>query len=373
VIYLDSAATSLMKPDSVHYAVIEAMQSMASPGRGSHEPGMRAADICYECRENIASLFGMNNPENVVFTFNATHGLNIAVNSLVRRGSRVLVSGYEHNSVMRPLHAQGAIVLSIGTKLFDAEEFISRAEKLIRNVDVVVCTAVSNVFGYVLPIDELAEMCRRYGKRFVIDASQSAGVIDMDFPALGADFAAMPGHKGLLGPQGTGVLLCKNEAKPLLYGGSGSMSRGTDMPDFLPDRLEAGTHNVCGIAGLNAGVKYLLSKGVDDIRRHERSLLELFVSEIQNIDGLRLFFSDDERRQSSVISVLPENISCEELGQRLSVAGVAVRTGLHCAPAAHHTAGTEASGTVRFSFSPFNSAEQVSKAAEITKNIIKIH
>lgn len=371
MIYLDSAATSLLKPDGVQYAMINAMNNMASPGRGSHPAAMRAADMCFTCRENLAKLFHVPDPENVVFTFNATHALNIAINSLAQKGSRVLISGYEHNSVTRPLHALGARVSVVDTPLFDNQAFINKFSRLLPQTDMVVCTHVSNVFGYILPIEDIAGLCRKYKKPLIIDASQSAGVLNVDFEALGADFIAMPGHKGLMGPQGTGVLICKNDASPLLYGGSGSSSRLQQMPEFLPDRLEAGTHNVTGIAGLNAGVRYILERGTGSIREHERRLLDTAVRELFGANRLRLFYSQDSALQSGVLSVLPEEMYCEDLGDRLSENGVAVRTGLHCAPAAHKTVGTLETGTVRLSFSPFNSTSEVTKAAGIIKKIIK--
>lgn len=371
MIYLDSAATSLLKPPAVQQAMIKAMTTMASPGRGSHGFAMRAAEKVYECRENLAKLCSVENVENVVFTFNATHSLNIAINSLVGKGTRVLVSGYEHNSVMRPLRACGAEIISVGTSLFDAGAFLEKAEKLLPKADAVVCTHVSNVFGFVLPVYELGRLCRRYGKPFVVDASQSAGTHELNFGALNADFLAFPGHKGLMGPQGTGVLICKNEAKPLLYGGSGSNSIQPTMPEYLPDRLEAGTHNVAGIAGLNEGVKYVLAKGCGSIAQHERLLLDIFARPLLIREDIELYYSSDESVQSGLVSILPHKMSCEALGEALSAAGIAVRTGLHCAPAAHETAGTLASGTVRFSFSPFISAAQARTASHELKKILK--
>ena len=371
MIYLDSAATSLQKPEGVQYAVISAMNNLASPGRGSHGAAMRASDECFACREAIAKLFNVSQPENVVFTFNATHSLNIAIRSLVSRGDTVLVSGYEHNSVTRPLNAIGAEIIAVKTPLFDTKAFLEEFEKRLPECRDVVCTHVSNVFGYILPVEELARLCRRAGKPFVIDASQSAGVLDIDFQGLGADFIAMPGHKGLLGPQGTGVLLCKNEAKPLLYGGSGSSSRVQTMPEFLPDRLEAGTHNVTGIAGLHAGVNYILRRGTASIRAHERELLELTARRLLDTKVLRLFYCPDERCQSGVLSMLPDEMYCETLGERLAERGIAVRCGLHCAPLAHETAGTLDSGTLRMSFSPFNSAAECAEAADAVIKILK--
>lgn len=371
MIYLDSAATSLEKPDGVQYAVIGAMMSMASPGRGAHEAAMRAAEQCYGCRERLARFFNAPEPDNVVFTFNATHALNIAIHSVVRRGMRVIISGYEHNSVTRPLAALGAKTVIADTPPFEPEAMIDFFKRELPRCEAAVFTHVSNVFGYILPVGELAALCREAGKPFIIDASQSAGVLDVDFSALGADFIAMPGHKGLMGPQGTGVLLCSEETRPIIFGGSGSESLLQDMPDFLPDRLEAGTHNVPGIAGLCAGLEYIEARTARRIREHERGLLNIFAEEMSHCGEISIFYSSDPEKQAGVVSIVPKRLSCEALGERLSEAGVAVRTGLHCAPTAHRTAGTLASGTVRFSFSPFNNAAQVCEAAEILKNILK--
>ncbi len=371
MIYLDSAATSLYKPETVQSAVISALQSMASPGRGSHAAAMHAAECCYACREALASLFHVPDPEQVVFTFNATHGLNIAIRYLVSRGTRVVVSGYEHNSVVRPLFAAGAQVARIDTPLFSTERFLSRARELLAEADVAVCTHVSNVFGYILPIEALAALCRERGIPLVIDASQSAGILPLDFSALGAAFVAMPGHKGLMGPQGTGVLLCNFDAFPLLYGGSGSQSALPTMPDYLPDRLEAGTQNVTGIAGLLASVNYLLSRGVPSIRAREQMLLRRLAAEIDAPERLTQFLSADPELQAGVLSVLPKRIGCDAFAEALGSRGVAVRAGLHCAPFAHQTVGTFETGTVRFSFSPFNTVAEIDRAAEIVNTILK--
>ena len=371
MIYLDSAATSLYKPESVQYAVLDAMNHMASPGRGAHRAAMLAANCCYDCREALARLFHVPEPEQVVLTFNATHGLNIAIHSLVRRGTHVLISGYEHNSVTRPLRAVGADVRIADTPLFSPEAFLQRIERELPWAEVVICTHVSNAFGYILPVEILAQMCRKRGIPLVIDASQSAGILPIDFQALGARFVAMPGHKGLMGPQGTGVLLCQNDAIPLLYGGSGSASAEQTMPVFLPDRLEAGTHNVPGVAGLLASVNWILDRGCDSIRSAERKDLEQLAEELASVGGLEVFYTPDPTLQSSVLSVRPTGISCETFADALEDAGIAVRTGLHCAPTAHRTVGTLDTGTVRFSFSPFVTALQLEQTAEICKNIMK--
>ena len=371
MIYLDSAATSLYKPECVQTAMLEAMHTMASPGRGAHRPAMRAAQCCYECRGELAALFHMKDPEQVIFTFNATHALNIAIHSLVQDGTRVLLSGYEHNSVTRPLHALGAEIRTVRAPLYDPAAFLEAAEQMLSWAEVVICTHVSNVFGYILPLRQLAALCAEQGIPLLVDASQSAGVLELDVPRLGAAFVAMPGHKGLLGPQGTGVLLCKNDAFPLLYGGSGSASRLQTMPDYLPDRLEAGTHNVAGIAGLLASVRWIRERGCRSIRERERALMDRFALQLC-LDNVRsIYRTEDPSVQAAVLSVIPERMDCETFAEALSERGVAVRTGLHCAPCAHETAGTLETGTVRFSFSPFNTAEQIDAAAEICNSILK--
>lgn len=371
MIYLDSAATSLQKPRAVPEAAARAMRTMASPGRGGHAPAMLAADTAFHCREELAGLFNIAAPENVVFTMNATHALCIAINSIVQPGDRVVISGWEHNAVTRALKLYGAEIDAALSPLFDSAAALSAFREKIPGAKCVVCTHVSNVFGFILPIYEIAELCERYGVPLIVDASQSAGVLDVDAARFGARFIAMPGHKGLLGPQGTGVLLCNGETKPLLAGGTGSESRAQDMPDFLPDRLEAGTHNIPGIAGLMEGVRYVKRVTPGKIREHEGQLRRLMAEKLSRVPNLRLFSSADEACQSGVLSVLSEDMGCEELGSALGTRGVAVRAGLHCAPLAHQSAGTLSGGTVRFSFSPFNTVREITTAAELTAELLK--
>lgn len=275
MIYLDSAATTFQKPPTVARAMTEALSTMSSPGRGGHPLAMRAADTAFQCRSELAALFNMKEPERVVFTTNATHGLNIAIKSLVPRGGRVVVSGYEHNAVTRPLAALGADISAADAPPFDRETAVAAFERLIvPGIDAVICNHVSNVFGCIQPIEAVAELCRDRGVPLIVDISQSAGILPLDMERLGAAFIAMPGHKGLYGPQGTGILLCGGDGLPaaLLEGGTGSISLSQEMPDFLPDRLEAGTHNMPGIAGLLAGVRFVRRRGTDRILRHEQML-----------------------------------------------------------------------------------------------------
>ncbi len=370
MIYLDNAATSLQKPETVAEAVAQAMRRCASPGRGVHIPAMEAADLVLSCREEAASFFRVEAPEQVVFTPSATHGLNIAIHSLVKKGTRVLTSGWEHNAVMRPLYHIGAVLDVAAGTLFDREKALDAFREKIGSAQVAICTCVSNVFGYRLPYEEIALLCRDKGVPLILDASQCAGVTDLDFSALGAAFAAMPGHKGLLGPQGTGILLCADGGDPLIFGGTGGQSERRDMPDELPDRLEAGTPNVCGIAGLREGIRFLQALSPGDALRRERELRLLLQDGLRSMGGFEVYACEGPE-QTGVLSVRPMRMDCEELAWLLGEAGVAVRPGLHCAPLAHRTAGTIDTGTVRFSVSLFNTQEEILQTLDIIGNILK--
>ena len=369
MIYLDSAATSLLKPPEVGRAVLRAMKNCASPGRGIHAPAMRAAETVYACREEAAALFNVPKTENVVFTMNATHALNIAIRSLVKKGDRVVVSGYEHNAVVRPLHDIGAEMDVVQAHLFDTASLLDGFRRKIPGANAVVCTHVSNVFGYILPVAEIASMCRENAVPLIVDASQSAGILDIDFDKLGAEYCAMPGHKGLLGPQGTGILLCRSGGMPLMFGGTGGMSDSPLMPEELPDRLEAGTHNVCGIAGLREGIRFVRRIGSRQIIRKEAALTNMLADGLSGIDGLSVI-TPEKGNRSAIVSVIPMNMSCEELAAGLGRSGTAVRAGLHCAPQAHRTAGTADTGTVRFSVSFFNTPQEIAIALEQVKKIL---
>lgn len=371
MIYLDSAATSFQKPASVRRAVIEALSTMSSPGRGVYASAMKAAETVFQCRAALAEFFHVKEPDSVVFTASATQALNTAIFSLVKPGDRVVVSGYEHNAVMRPLYAIGADIVFAQAPLYESGEQLEAFKKALPGAKLAVCTHVSNVFGAILPIEKLGELCRKEKIPLIVDASQSAGVLPLDFEALGAEYAAMPGHKGLLGPQGTGVLLCKNSASPLLFGGTGSNSADIHMPEFLPDRLEAGTHNVPGIAGLLAGVRWLQRHGLATICAHEQMLMRRFGENIVQNPRIRLHLSDKDTEQTGLLSLTVRGMDSEEAAFRLGKRGVAVRAGLHCAPCAHRSAGTLDGGTVRISFSPFNTTKDAQLAAAILMDIAR--
>ena len=343
--YLDNGATSLYKPEAVYRAVQCAMENCANPGRGGHSAAMAAAKTVLRCRERAAELFFCQ-PEQVVMTHNCTHGLNIAINTLVKPGARVVISGFEHNAVTRPLHARNARVTVAGRRLFDWEDMLTAFEKALqKGADVAVFTHISNVFGYILPVEEMAQLCRQYGVPFIVDAAQSAGMLPIDMQKWGADFIAMPGHKGLLGPQGTGLLLCAKEPASFIQGGTGSLSMRQDMPDFLPDAAEAGTLNVPGIAGLSAGLAYIKRQGQEKIFAREQKEAKRCGKALEKL-GFRVFMGE---HQGGTVSFVPP-MDCEEAAQILGQSGIAVRAGLHCAPLAHESAGTLDTGTVRISF-----------------------
>ena len=362
MIYLDSAATTFQKPPSVTAAMQDALLTMSSPGRGGYPAAMKAAETAFQCRSELAELFGVGNPERVVFTSSATHGLNIAIKSLVPPGGKAVVSGYEHNAVTRPLTALGAEVSAAEAPLFRQSEVAAAFDRLIvPGTDAVICNHISNVFGFIQPVEAIAAMCRERGVPFIIDASQSAGVLPLNLDRLEAAFIAMPGHKGLYGPQGTGVLLCGENipVRTLLEGGTGSLSMQQEMPDFLPDRLEAGTHNMPGIAGLLAGVRFVKQRGMANILDHERRLTLLAAEGIRMFPGAKVLAMPGLREQAGVLSFVPLKKDVEEVGTSLAEQGIAVRTGLHCASFAHKSAGTLDTGTVRVSFSDFNTRSEV--------------
>ena len=360
MIYLDSAATTFQKPAAVPRAVLQAMRTMSSPGRGGYESARLAEETLFRCRKSAAALFSVPSEEQIIFTMNATHALNIAIKSLVRPGGRVAVSGYEHNAVTRVLHALRAEVIVAAAPLFSPQETLEAFEGALKaGVDAAVCTHVSNVFGDILPIEGVAQLCQSSGVPLIIDASQSAGVLPIDCKMLGAAFIAMPGHKGLYGPQGTGLLLCGGEALPLLQGGTGSESLRQEMPDFLPDRLEAGTHNVPGIAGLAAGIDFVRAQRTERILLHERQLLRRAGEGMGRIPRVSCCLARDEKRQAGVLSFTVSGMQPEQVAEQMASRGVALRAGLHCAPFAHRTAGTLPAGTVRMSLSAFNRAFEI--------------
>ncbi len=367
MIYLDHAATSLLKPPGVYGGVLDTMKQCSSVGRGGHSSAMKAAEVVHRCREEAGSLFDAE-PRQVVFTMNGTHGLNIAIHSLCRPGMAVAVSGYEHNAVIRPLHALGAKLMICGRDLFSPERAIEDFERaLAGGAELVVCTACSNVFGYVLPIDRIGELCRRRGIPLIVDAAQGAGTLPISLERSGATFIAMPGHKGLYGPQGTGLLLCREPGRPLMHGGTGSRSLERTMPEELPDRLEAGTLNVSGIGGLLRGIQYVRRRTPKAILRRERELTDMVAMGLSRFPSVRMYRGQG---QVGVLSFTVRDRDPEEIAHVLAQHAVAVRAGLHCAPLAHESVGTAPGGTVRISLSDRNREEEVRRFLRICKKIV---
>ena len=366
MIYFDSAATTLQKPRAVGDAVARAISSMTTPGRGDYPASRLAAERMLDLRTMAAEMFDAPAPDNVVLTMNATHGLNIAIKSLVSPGDTVVISGYEHNAVTRPLTAIGDVAIRVvNGRVFDPEHMVEGFERCVDDgVKVVICTHISNVFGYILPIDDIAEICKKRGIPLIVDASQSAGILPIRMGAWGAAYVAMPGHKGLYGPQGTGLLLCGEGLLPegILQGGTGSLSRLQAMPDFLPDRLEAGTQNIHGAAGLLEGMKFVRRFAPGRIARYEGNLIRMLAEGLKHNGKYRVY---DSNADSSVLSIVPTEEDVEVLADKLAAHGIAARAGLHCAPLAHISAGTDRTGTIRFSTSVFNTESEVERLLKV--------
>ena len=367
MIYLDNAATTLQKPAAVRRAMQWAAENCANPGRGGHAPAMRAADVLFQLREEAAALFDAA-PEQVVLTTNATHGLNLAIRTLIRSGDRVVISGFEHNAVTRPLALIGAKPVAASMALFDPVRTLADFDDALRcRPAAVIVNHASNVFGYVQPLSELAALCRTRGLHLIVDASQSAGIEPLSLRGLGADFIAMPGHKALYGPQGTGLLLCGTLPEPLLAGGTGSLSERSEMPDFLPDRVEAGTPNVPGAAGLLQGLRFVRRMGTARIAAAERHMCRLLCDGLAAIPGVRVY--DGGASQSGVVSFLIEGVEFDTLAAAYAKEGSALRAGLHCAPLAHKSAGTLETGTLRASVSVFNGEMQLRRFLQTTAKL----
>lgn len=370
MIYLDNAATTLKKPPAVGSAARWAMGHAAGAGRSAHFPAMTGAEILYDTRALAAELFGMEDPCRVVFTFNATHALCLALHSM-QECRHFAISPFEHNAVLRPvidIVRQGNKRLTIlKGELWNDELLLESAKKAIEDgADCFVLCHVSNVFGYIQPLEQLDLLLAEAGIPLILDASQSAGVLPIDvskLPSLAA--VCMPGHKGLYGPPGTGMLLWLSDDMPypLLPGGTGSRSEQTEMPDFLPDRLESGTQNIAGVAGLFEGMKFVQRLGEQEILRYERALCHIAAEELRQIPGIVSFVSPDMNRQTGVLSFYSRQLPVETVAQRLAEQNICVRAGLHCAPLAHKTAGTERTGTVRISPGWFQTEHQMRRFA----------
>lgn len=377
MIYFDNAATTFPKPDCVNDGIINCMRNYCgNPGRSSHTLSIASAMKIYECRCEIALLFGSDYPENVVFTYNATYALNTAIKGLVKPGSHVLISDLEHNSVFRPVHGlseSGIITYDVfPSHNGDKEKIISGISSLIKeNTSALICTHASNICGIILPIAEIGMLCRSRGITFIVDAAQSAGLHDINIERMNIDVLCAPGHKALYGPQGTGFLLSHNGVRfgTFIEGGSGINSLDPEMPDQLPERLEAGTLATPCIAGLCEGIKYIRKIGLDNIREKEISLTKRAAEVLGNIKGLVLYAPD--HLQTGTLSFNIEGFKASDIASMLDEKNICVRSGFHCSPLAHTALKTGDEGAVRISFGLFNKADEIDGLYHILKNYIR--
>ena len=363
LVYFDNAATTFPKPDTVIRSVTDCMKNFCgNPGRGSHTLALKAAEAIYECRCMASDFFGSGTPDTVVLTMNTTYALNIAIKSVVRPGDHLLISNIEHNAVLRPVAAlaeAGTITYDIFPTGGTDDEIVAAVKPLIKqNTRALVCTLASNIFGRTLPAKRLGELCKASGILFIADGAQAAGHMKINMAADCIDILCVPGHKGLYGPQGIGLMISRTDlTQTFIEGGSGTASADLYMPAFLPDRYEAGTLFTPAAVGLCAGIRYVMRNTSDSIAAHERELWESLYSRLCGDKRFTVFGADEG--PSSVMLIEKTGLSPAELGAELNRRGICTRAGLHCAPLAHKTLGTMPDGAVRVSFGAFNSKSDV--------------
>lgn len=357
IIYLDHAATSWPKPPAVGDAMLNAMEiAGANPGRGSHRMAVQASRVLFEARKSISHMFGIKNANDIAFGSNTTEALNLAIQGSLKEGDHVIATMAEHNSVRRPLEYMRRLrnveIDYVPVNAAGAMDLMQMERMFRSNTRLVVCTHSSNLLGSILPIEEISLLCRKHRAILLVDAAQSAGVLPVNVQHLGIDMLAFPGHKGLLGPQGTGGLYIASELdiEPLLHGGTGSQSEALEQPKVRPDRYEAGTPNTVGIAGLNAGVKRVLEMTTASIYQHEWELTQHMMDGLSAIKGIRMLGPEIGQPRTGLVSFIVEGYDSAQLAFRLDRNyGIAVRSGFHCTPLAHESAGTTATGAVRAS------------------------
>ncbi len=373
MIYFDNAATSFPKPSAVTKEVVRCLNTYCgNPGRSSHRMALLAAEKIYQCREKIASLINIPAPENVVFTYNATYALNMAIYCEAKQNCHILISDMEHNSVYRPVYKlkkEGICDFDVFKTDGDVIENITSLLK--KNTSLLVCTHVSNVSGRILPIEKIGALCKKKKIRFILDASQSIGHTKIDMEKIGCDILCAPAHKGLFGIQGAGFAAFKSakNIKELIVGGSGVNSLSPFMPDTLPERLEAGTLSTPAIVALSAGIDYINEVGIDVIEERERILRTLSLERLKNTKGVKVY--DFEKECSNVISFSVDGFSPSYLGEKLDEAGICVRSGFHCSPLAHKTLCSHENGSVRMSLGYFNTVNEIDTFYKALKEIIK--
>ncbi|OPY58427.1 MAG: putative cysteine desulfurase [Pelotomaculum sp. PtaU1.Bin035] len=378
MIYFDNAATSFPKPKAVIEAMEEYFFNMGgSTGRSGHKMAIKASELVFNTREHLARLFNIKDSARIVFTKNVTESLNFAINGFLEKGDQVITTSLEHNSVMRPLRYLGQtgkikifIVLANQEGIVEPSAFENILKK--EKIKLVVVNHASNVTGAITPVRAIAKIAYKYGSRILVDAAQTAGAFPINVIADNIDMLAFTGHKSLLGPQGTGGLYISEgiKLKPLIRGGTGSSSEKEIQPDFMPDQFESGTLNVIGLAGLGAGVKYILDQGVTKIRTEEMELTKIFIKEAEKIEGVKLYGPRDVNIKVSVVSFNISGYTPSEVAYILdNNFNLACRPGLHCAPSAHKTIGTFPQGTIRFAFGYFNTIEEIKKGLKALSQI----
>lgn len=377
MIYLDNAATTLHKPQQVIDAVVHAVQSMGNCARGTHEEALDAARTVYDARVRLASLFGCPRVDHVAFTANSTEALNMAINGLIDPGDHVISTDLEHNSVLRPLYRleaeHGAELSFVPADKFGNVDYADFERLMKPNTRAVVCTNASNLTGTVLDIERIAKTAHSHGALVIVDASQTAGCWPIDMKKMGIDVLCFTGHKGLMGPQGTGGICVKEgiEIRPFKVGGSGVQSYSRTHPAEYPTRLEAGTLNGHGIAGLGAAAKFISETGVENIHAKERSLMLRFYEGVKNIEGVTVY-GDFTKDKTAIVALNIRDYESGEVSYELSQGyGIATRPGAHCAPRMHKALGTAEVGAVRFSFSFYNTEEEIDEAVRAVAELAK--
>lgn len=375
MIYMDNAATTLRKPVQVKEAVLTALDTMGNAGRGASDPALDASRVIYGTREKLAGLFHAESPSRIVFTVNSTESLNIAIKGLCDPGDHVITTVLEHNSVLRPLYEcreRGTALTILGC---DEKGNISyeEMERAVRpETKMIVCTHASNLTGNMIDLERVHAIAKRHGLLLIVDASQTAGVWEIDVQKLGIDVLCFTGHKGLLGPQGTGGMYVRSgvEIRPLLSGGSGIDTYNTHHPAQMPTALEAGTLNGHGIAGLGAAVSYITEIGPDTIWERELALMQRFYQGISGIPGVKVYGDFSTKDRAAIVSFNIGDYDSSEVSDELNVRyGIVTRPGAHCAPLMHQALGTVDQGAVRFSFSHFNTEEEVDAAVRAVKEL----
>ena len=372
MIYLDNAATTFPKPTCLSREISNCIQQYCgNPGRSGHILSLKAGEKIYECRETIASFFGSSNPENVVFTFNTTYAINIALKSLFQKGSHILISNMEHNSVYRPVHRlfkDNEAEYSFFNILQSTPQIIEELERKIRyNTTMLIMTHSSNICGAVFPIKEIGDFCKKHNVTFIVDAAQSAGNIDINIKNCNISALCVPGHKGLYGPQGIGfVLFGTNPTFTVFEGGTGENSLSEHTGTTLPESYEVGTVSTPLIAGLDASIKWVKSIGIKNINEHERSLALRLADMLK---GLNEFVVYDTPQNNGIVLFSGKTVSTEQIYYLLNRHNVCARNGLHCAPLAHRALGTPTDGAIRFSAGWFNSVKEFDSVYKVLKNI----